>query len=136
MQWGHIGDSRLYYFQNEKLIGRTLDHSVPQMLVASGQIKEKQIRSHSDRNRLLRVLGLDWDCPKYQVAEPEEFQGRQEFLLCSDGFWELIDEKKMRHCLKKAKNPAHWLDMMEETVRKNGSRKDMDNYSAVAVWIE
>ena len=40
--WGHIGDSRLYLFQNGKLAQRTLDHSVPQMLVAAGQIKEKQ----------------------------------------------------------------------------------------------
>ena len=62
--WGHIGASRLYYFQNRKLQKRTLDHSVPQMLVAAGQLKEKQIRNHPDRNRLLRVLGVDWDSPK------------------------------------------------------------------------
>lgn len=134
--WGHIGDSRLYFFQNGKLVRRTLDHSVPQMLVASGQIREKQIRHHPDRNRLLRVLGVDWDSPKYQLEEPEDRQNKQAFLLCTDGFWELIDEKKMQHCLKKAKTPAQWVELMEGIVKKNGHGKNMDNYSAVAVWVE
>ena len=133
--WGHIGDSRLYYFQKGKLKERTLDHSVPQMLVAAGQLKEKQIRNHPDRNRLLRVLGVDWDSPKYQIAESKEREERQAFLLCSDGFWELIDEKKMQHCLKKASSPQEWTELMESIVRKNGQGKNMDNYSAVAVWI-
>ena len=133
--WGHIGDSRLYYFQKGKLRERTLDHSVPQMLVAAGQLKEKQIRNHPDRNRLLRVLGVDWDSPKYQIAESREREERQAFLLCSDGFWELIDEKKMQHCLKKASSPKEWTELMESIARKNGQGKNMDNYSAVTVWI-
>lgn len=136
VRWGHIGDSRLYYFQNGKLIKRTLDHSVPQMLVAAGQLKEKHIRNHPDRNRLLRVLGVDWDSPKYQIAEPEPRTGHQAFLLCTDGFWELIDEKKMMHCLKKAKTPEEWINQMEAIVRKNGQGTNMDNYSAVAVWVD
>ncbi len=136
IRWGHIGDSRLYYFQNGKLVKRTLDHSVPQMLVAAGQLKEKHIRNHPDRNRLLRVLGVDWDSPKYQIAEAEARTGLQAFLLCTDGFWELIDEKKMMHCLKKAKSPEEWVDLMEAIVLKNGSGVNMDNYSAVAVWVD
>lgn len=136
IQWGHIGDSRLYYFRNQKLVQRTLDHSVPQMLVAAGQLRESQIRNHPDRNRLLRVLGVDWDTPKYQLEEPEPRKDRQQFLLCSDGFWELIDEKKMAHCLKHSSTPREWVEKMEEIVRKNGRGKNMDNYSAVAVWLD
>lgn len=136
IQWGHIGDSRLYYFKNKKLVQHTLDHSVPQMLVAAGQIREKQIRNHPDRNRLLRVLGIDWDTPKYQIADAIAREKNQAFLLCSDGFWELIEEKKMQHCLKKAKTPEQWLKLMEEIVLKNGQGKNMDNYSAVALWLD
>ncbi|MCI6885639.1 MAG: protein phosphatase 2C domain-containing protein [Lachnospiraceae bacterium] len=136
IRWGHIGDSRLYYFQDGKLAQRTLDHSVPQMLVAAGQIREKQIRNHPDRNRLLRVLGVEWDAPRYQIEDPKGRYGHQQFLLCTDGFWELIDEKKMMHCLKKAKTPAEWLALMEAIVCKNGAGKNMDNYSAIAVWAD
>ena len=134
--WGHIGDSRVYYFQNGKLVQRTLDHSVPQMLALSGQIKEKQIRRHPDRNRLLWALGSPWDRPRYQLEETKARQGKQALLLCSDGFWELIDEKKMEACLKKAKTATQWIHMMEDIVKKNGQGKPMDNYSAVTVWLE
>lgn len=136
IQWGHVGDSRLYYFVNDKIVGRTIDHSVPQMLVASGEIKESEIRHHPDRNRLLRVMGLDEDEPRYTLEDVMERKGFQQFLLCSDGFWELIDEKKMQQTLKKAKNPGEWIQLMEEIVLQNGRGTNMDNYSAVAVWLK
>lgn len=136
IQWGHIGDSRLYYFQEKKLVERTFDHSVPQMLVAAGKLKEKNIRNHPDRNRLLRVMGVEWEQNRYELHDPVKRSGNQQFLLCSDGFWELIDEKKMAACLKKASSPEEWIRLMEAIVLKNGRKKDMDNYSAAAVWVD
>lgn len=135
IQWGHIGDSRIYAFQNKKLKGRTLDHSVPQMLVLAGKLKEKQIRGHADRNRLLRVMGVEWDEPQYEIAKPLQRTGGEAFLLCTDGFWEWIQEKTMQHLLKKSDSPTQWLEMMEKAVVKQGSGKGMDNYTAVAVFL-
>lgn len=136
MQWAHVGDSRLYMFYKNKLKTRTLDHSVPQMLVSAGEIKEKEIRNHPDRNRLLRVMGIDWDKAKYVIANSVEKKSSTAFLLCSDGFWELIAEKQMEKCLKKAKSPKEWIELMKDIVLANGKDTDMDNYSAIAVWCE
>lgn len=136
LQWGHIGDSRLYFYRNKKLKQRTLDHSVPQMLVAAGEIREEDIRGHADRNRLLRVMGSEWDHPRYQLSPPVERSGQEAFLLCSDGFWEWIEEKPMQAALKRAKSPAEWLEQMQKTVQKNGTGKGMDNYSAIAVFAD
>lgn len=136
IRWGHIGDSRLYYFVKGKLKERTLDHSVPQMLVSAGELKEKEIRHHPDRNRLLRVLGTDQEEVNYQESQWIDRSGRQAFLLCSDGFWELIEEKKMESALKKASTPEAWIQAMREIVCKNGRGTNMDNYSAVAVWVD
>ena len=134
-QWGHIGDSRIYRFRNNKFIARTLDHSVPQMLVATGEIKEKDIRHHEDRNRLTRVMGMEWSSPRYEISDEMPLTGSDAFLLCSDGFWELITEKEMTAFLKKAKSPQEWLDRMETVVLTNGKGKNMDNYSAIAVFV-
>ena len=133
--WAHVGDSRLYCFRKGKLAARTMDHSVPQMLVASGQIREKDIRHHPDRNRLLRVMGIEWEEPRFEIGGPVERDDNLAFLLASDGFWELIDEKKMMACLKRADTPEEWVRSMSEIVVKNGQGLDMDNYSAVAVFI-
>lgn len=135
IRWGHIGDSRLYYFKRKRLECRTLDHSVPQILVACGEIKEKEIRHHPDRNRLLKVLGEPESIPRFEENEPIPVGGEQAFLLCSDGFWEWIDEKKMSQCLKHAKTPGEWMERMNEIILKNGKGKGMDNFSAIAVFI-
>lgn len=134
-RFAHVGDSRVYYFEKSKYILRSQDHSVPQMLVNRGDIKEKDIRHHEDRSRLLRVMGTEWDAPKYQVVEGISLTNRSSFLLCSDGFWELIDEKMMCKTLKKSDSPEKWLEDMETIVLENGKGTDMDNYSAIAVFV-
>lgn len=131
---GHVGDSRVYVFRHNKVKTRTLDHSVPQMLVLTKEIKKSEIRNHPDRSLILKVMGTEWNGMQYELMEPIRLKKCQAFLLCSDGFWELIDEKKMCELLKRSDNVQTWLSEMEKVVRKNGEGRNMDNYSAIAVW--
>ena len=131
---GHIGDSRVYVFNKNKVKCRTLDHSIPQMLVLSRELKESEIRNHPERNILLRVLGVEWEEPMYELMVPIPLKKCQAFLLCSDGFWELIEEKTMCELLKKAGSVSEWLESMTAIVKANGAGKNMDNNSAIAVW--
>jgi serine/threonine protein phosphatase PrpC len=133
--WGHIGDSRLYRFYKNKLKIRTLDHSVPQMLVLSGEIKEKHISSHPDRSRLLRVVGVEWTSTQYELSDEIPISECQALLLCTDGFWENIDTKKMISLLKRSTDAKAWLNAMTEEVTKNGQGKDMDNYTAIGIKV-
>lgn len=134
-KFAHVGDSRIYFFERDKYKLRSLDHSIPQVLVQRGEIKEKEIRHHEDRSRLLSVMGEKWAAPKYQVKDKIRIGNRTSFLLCSDGFWELIDEKMMSHTLKKSRTPGDWLAAMEEEIIRNGQGTNMDNYSAIAVFV-
>ena len=104
IRWGHIGDSRLYLFEGGfRLVKRTLDHSVPQMLVYAKEIREKDIRFHPDRNRLMKALGAEWSREnEYELGESVGRKRKQALLLCTDGFWELIEEKAMLKALRKA----------------------------------
>lgn len=139
-RWAHMGDSRLYYFEKNRLKERTIDHSVPQMLASAGEIKESEIRNHPDRNRLLHVLGDVQEEDEEETActehKPVSRNGKQAFLLCSDGFWELIEDDQMESILKTAESPEQWLAEMEKIVLANGSGRNMDNYSALAVWTD
>ena len=134
-RWGHIGDTRVYCFKPDGTYTRTLDHSVPQMLVDMGRISEDQIRYHPDRNRLLRVIGEEWSALSYQVAEPVELCSGTAFLLCSDGFWEHITENEMISALRPSASAEEWLEKMRSVVTANGKGRDADNYSAIAVKI-
>lgn len=131
---GHIGDSRAYIFYHGKVKQRTLDHSIPQMMALSKEIKESEIRNHPQRNLVLRVLGIEWEDNMFELMEHVSLKKGQAFLLCSDGFWELIDESEMCGILKKSSSPKEWLERMTEVVKANGLGRNMDNYSAIAVW--
>lgn len=133
--FGHIGDSRLYYFYREGYI-RTLDHSIPQMLVHAGELKEEEIRFHKDRNKLVRVMGNAWsETNTYTVTKDVDVEEGGAFLLCTDGFWELIDENYMARTLKKSRTSKKWITLMEKQIIKNGKNKNMDNYSAISVRL-
>ncbi|MDL2217615.1 protein phosphatase 2C domain-containing protein [Christensenellaceae bacterium OttesenSCG-928-M15] len=134
-QWAHVGDSRVYLFKKDKLFVRTLDHSVTQMLVAQGEIRERDIRFHEDRNRLIRVLGMAVDRPKFDLSGQVMLAAPMSFLLCSDGFWELIDEKEMTKLLRRAHSPEEWLNSMRDVILYNGQGRNMDNFSAIAVFV-
>ena len=57
IQWAHIGDSRLYrIYENGTKYQRTRDHSLVQILCDTGEIRESEIRTHEDRNKLLRAI--------------------------------------------------------------------------------
>ena len=135
-RYAYIGDSRLYHFRKNKVRFRTLDHSVPQMLALAGDISEKQIRTHPDRNRLLRVMGVKWDAPRYEVSDVMSLKSKDAFLLCSDGFWEQIIEKDMCKLLKKSSDAGKWIESMSAVVKENGKTRDMDNNSAIVIMVE
>ena len=80
-------------------------------------------------------MGAPWSEKEPFRIELKERTDKQAFLLCSDGFWELIDEKMMCKTLKKAKTPEEWLKSMEQIVLENGKGTNMDNYSAIAVFV-
>lgn len=135
-RWGHVGDSRLYHFRHGRLLERTLDHSIPQMLVRQRKIKEKEIRFHPERNRLTRAMGAEWDEPCYEIRKRGvRVRPGDWFLLCSDGFWEWIDEKAMSGILKKGLAPDESLNRMVEIIRNNAGECTMDNLSAILVSV-
>lgn len=133
--YAHIGDSRLYCFKNGKIESRTLDHSVPQMLVRSGDISEEEIRFHPDRNKLLRALGEGDSALRYEIGEKCELEDNTAFLLCSDGFWEHITEDEMESALAASTDSGSWLDSMQDLVKAKGHGSNMDNFSAIAVVV-
>lgn len=138
-RWGHIGDSRLYMFRDGKIIKQTMDHSVPQMLVLSKQIKEKQVRHHPQRSMLLRAMGAEWDdgVQNFDIDERNMIIKKGDsFLICSDGFWEWIEEKTMLKIIKKKMSAYDTLREMTREVKKNGHGKDMDNFSAVFIDVK
>ena len=41
----------------------------------------------------------------------------------------------MQTCLNESKTVDHWLDLMKQIVCENGKGKNIDNHTAIALWI-
>ncbi len=130
--WAHVGDSRLYHFIDGKLSEQTMDHSVSQMAVLSGEITADEIRGHIDRNRLLRAVGRQGEL-KAEISKEVPLKGHSHsFLLCSDGFWEYVLEEEMERTLQESDRAEQWVMKMVELLRTR-VKPGNDNHTAVAV---
>ena len=136
IQWAHIGDSRLYrIYANGEKYQRTRDHSLVQILCDTGEIKEEEIRTHDERNKLLRAMGAQWGNKTYDVSPVLERGDAQAFLLMTDGFWEYVYESEIKQTLCETDNSQDWVDKMEAYVLSRADMTKTDNYSAIAVRI-
>lgn len=101
-----VGDSRVYLWQDGALQQLSQDHSYVQELVAQGAISAEQARTHPHRNMVTQALGVT--AP--QQLQVETRQGRLEagmqFLICSDGLTEEMDDGAIGMVLARAELAA------------------------------
>ncbi len=127
--WAHVGDSRLYRFRDGRLSGRTLDHSVVELLRLKGRISEAEMKSHPDRNRLLEALG--GSAPPRLEFDRKPARASDGFLLCSDGLWENVSDSQLEQAMRAGDLQAG-LDGLVRRARATGGA-DCDNISVAAV---
>jgi serine/threonine protein phosphatase PrpC len=128
--WGHIGDSRLYYFRNRRIAQQTRDHSVVQSMVDAGYIHPDALRAAPHRSQLFAALGEREEFAP-ALAHAEIGVG-DAFLLCTDGVWEHVIEPEFERMLADATTAADWLSRIESKLLTQ-SRERLDNFSALAV---
>ena len=79
----NVGDSRAYVADRDGITQITSDHTVVQMLYDKGEIDEERMKTHPQRNMLIKAVGVEKNVkPDYFETElPED----SVLLLCSDG---------------------------------------------------
>ena len=99
----HVGDSRLYMLREGKVYLLTEDHSAVMEMVKLGLITMEQARHHEDKNVILRALGT---APEVEVATLEPFSVRlgDQYLLCSDGLYDLVPDDEIERELQAAED--------------------------------
>jgi serine/threonine protein phosphatase PrpC len=131
--WGHLGDSRLYFFRKQRVVAQTKDHSVVQNMIDAGYLKEEKLRTADQRSRLFAALGQQENFEPAITEYASAIAPGDAFLLCTDGFWEYIEERDMESALAGVASGEEWLRTMERQVVERGG-DEQDNYSALAVW--
>jgi len=130
----HMGDSRIYFFDGGKLCYQSKDHSFAQLAVNRGECTLRNIRSHPDQNKLLRVLGTDcYIDPDIERIDTHLKPG-DAFILCTDGFWEYVYEEEMEEALERINDPKEAINTLEKLLLRRISATN-DNYTAIVAIV-
>lgn len=127
---GNVGDSRLYQLRST-LKQITVDHSLVEEMVQSGEIQKEEMRTHPNKNIITRALGTDvavrLDCFEIEVQEGDVL------LLCSDGLTNMLEDEEIEKILNEHKSDMKEAGrlLVEQANRAGGK----DNISVVLVQL-
>lgn len=127
MYVANIGDSRLYVMGDEpKQI--TLDHSLVEELIRTGQLDRRRVRFHPEKNIITRALGTSNEAVPdfFEIyLEPDE-----KVLLCSDGLTNMVEDDEIRDIVMQKQFVDKLCDQLIERANYYGGK---DNIGVVIV---
>lgn len=122
----HVGDSRLYHLREGILRKMTVDHTLVQRLVSSGQLSRDEVKDHPQRNILVQSIGGGGVLNVERLVAPIE--SGDALLLSSDGLHDLVDQPVISGILGNRGTPEKQCQRMIEEAKKGGGS---DNISAI-----
>jgi len=126
----NIGDSRVYQFFKGALSQITIDHSVVQHLMDTGQITPEEAEVHPHANVITRAVGLGEDpAPDYGCLA---LIPGQRLLICSDGLTKELTDVGIRHFLGEAETAKDAADKLIEESLGNMGR---DNVTVLVIDV-
>jgi serine/threonine protein phosphatase PrpC len=136
LYYAYIGDSRLYLFEKKKkLLFRTRDHSLPEMLFKNGEIREQEIATHPQQNVLTKAIGGDsLDIAEYGEIKLNPYK-EYRILLASDGLWAMIKDEELYNELFSEKDIEIATKKLLNVAKYRGGKKG-DNISIATLSIE
>lgn len=125
---GHVGDSRIYIYSEDKLHRLTRDHSFVQNLVDQGVINDEEAEQHPRKNELLKALGTR------PSVEPEVTEqaicpaAGDVLLLCSDGLFGMTGDKALEELLAAGKPMSETAQAMIDAANEAGGYDNITVY--------
>ncbi len=133
--WAHVGDSRLYLFQNGLPLYRTTDHSLVEMLYQKGEISRREQETHPKRNQITQCLGGGlMEEPEPTVSNIVTLREEDVLLLCTDGLWGPMDDAVMGNLLCRPGNLDDIINGMAQEAEQL-SYPYSDNVSVLALRL-
>ncbi|WP_338415411.1 protein phosphatase 2C domain-containing protein [uncultured Sphaerotilus sp.] len=132
--WAHVGDSRLYLLRDGVAVALTRDDSVVQQMVDAGFLTPEAAQHHPRKNQLLCALGGAEPIEVHLCPAPLPVRAGDAFVLCSDGWWDVVTPDAIARTRQHAAGAADWLERMRRLVVEAGL-PNQDNYSAVVLLL-
>lgn len=127
---GHVGDSRIYLFRDQKLDQLTKDHSLKNELINQGKFIDTEGKPFLHKNVLTRAIGPHRNVlPELDVVpvKPGDV-----YLMCSDGLSDYVSDAEIASLIKQKRTPKTASAALVEAAKKNGGN---DNITVVMVKV-
>ena len=95
----NVGDSRAYFFSNNKLVQITKDHTEGQRMLDLGLLTRKEILGFPARKHLSRYIGYGGRAFTLHADEYTPFFRNGIILLCSDGITDALSDRRISDIL-------------------------------------
>lgn len=132
--WAHVGDSRLYLLRDGAAVALTRDDSVVQQMVDAGFLTPEAALHHPRKNQLLCALGGAEPIEVHLCPAPLAVRAGDAFVLCSDGWWDVVTPETIADTFRHALDASDWLQRMRNCIRE-ADAPSQDNYSAVTLIL-
>jgi len=126
----HLGDSRAYHVQTDRLVRLTRDHSAVQVWMDEGKITEEEARVHPRRSLLTRAIGVADTVDPDVLSEPVRLMPGEGLLLCSDGLSSFARDPEIERAILQTENKR---DVAATLVDLAVTRGSDDNITALYV---
>lgn len=127
----HAGDSRAYLLRGGVIERLTHDHSVINDLVLAGIMTPSEAKNHPDAHRITRALGMSAQVV-VDVREVSDIRASDQFLLCSDGLTDLLDDNEIARILGGREDIERACTSLIELAKQRGGH---DNVTAVIAHV-
>ena len=127
----NIGDSRTYMLRGGQLEQISVDHSVVQEMIDSGEMTREEAKAHPMRNVITRSIGGG------MLTKPDTWlvpvERSQRLLVCSDGLTGEVDDATIARVLRAHPSPANAASELLQLALQGGAR---DNVSIIVVDVD
>lgn len=127
---GNIGDSSGYIYKGKKIHKITVDHTLVNLLVKSGELTEEEAKNHPKKNVLMKALGSNTSVDMDIFNVELDVDG---IFLCSDGLTNMLDDNQIAKVLSEN---STLKEKLEKLVFKANNRGGNDNISIACLLKE
>ena len=125
----NVGDSRTYWFDRDRKFVTT-DHTLAELELRAGHLTKEQAKKDPRRHILIQCVGVTKD------IRIDCYKGRlnpgMEFLLCTDGFYGLLEEEEIYQVEASKEQIKEWVQKCFQKVKRRG---ELDNLYCVIVKV-
>lgn len=127
----NIGDSRLYLIRDEEITQITVDHSLVEAMVQTGELLKEDARFHPHKNVITRAVGTN----PFVEADYFEIQLKTDdvIVMCTDGLSNMLYDSEIKRAVSESGEDMEAAGrLLVQRANEEGGR---DNIGVVLVKI-